>query len=197
VTAPVRHRSRASVGPGGSGDARAAVRWAVYESPFGPLTLVAGARGLRELRFPGRGAALDEGARDPDAFAEAFAQLEQYFAGERRRFELPLELGGSAFQRRVWELLRELPYGTTISYGALAQRAGLAAEHVRVAAGAVARTPVPIAIPCHRVIAADGALTGYLGGLQRKQTLLDLERLAAQGLDPAPASWAFRQLVLL
>ena len=172
-------------------------RWAVYESPFGPLTLVAGARGLRELRFPGRGGPLDEADRDPDALAAAVTQLEEWFAGERRRFELPLELGGTALQRRVWTLLRELPYGSTISYGALAERAGLAPEHVRAAAGAVARTPVPIVIPCHRVIAADGSLTGYLGGLRRKQALLDLERLAAQGLDPTPASWAFRQLALL
>lgn len=173
-------------------------RWAVWESPFGPLTLVAGARGLRELRFPGRGGPLDEAARDPRALATAIGQLEQWFAGERQRFELALDLGGAtAFQRRVWALLRELPFGTTISYGALAERAGLAPEHVRVAAGAVARTPVPIVIPCHRVIAADGSLTGYLGGLQRKQALLDLERLAVQGLDPAPASWAFRQLALL
>jgi methylated-DNA-[protein]-cysteine S-methyltransferase len=173
-------------------------RWAVYESPFGPLTLVAGERGVRELRFPGRGAPLEEADRDPAPFAEAFDQLEQYFAGERRRFELPLDLSaGTALQRQVWGLLQALPYGTTISYGRLAQRAGLPADRVRVAAGAVARTPVPIVIPCHRVIAADGSLTGYLGGLQRKQALLELERLAAQGLDPAPASWSFRQLALL
>lgn len=182
--------ARGAVRAGGS------VQWAVYGSPLGPLTLVGGARGLRAVRFPGRGDPLDEAAQRPDAFEEAFRQLEQFFAGTRRRFELSLALDGNSLQRQVWDELQAIPYGETVSYGQLARRVGLAPDRVRVAAGAVARTPVPIVVPCHRVIAADGALTGYLGGLQRKQALLDLERLAARGQDPAPA-WAFRQLALL
>jgi methylated-DNA-[protein]-cysteine S-methyltransferase len=170
-------------------------RWDVYESPLGPLTLEAGSHGLTALSFPGRAAPLDERARDPDALAPAAAQLEEYFAGERDAFDLPLALAGTPFQQRVWRELVQIPYGTTITYTQLAHRVGRA-DVVRAVAAAVGGTPVPIVIPCHRVVGADGALTGYGGGLQRKQALLDLERRAANGQRPEPA-WAFRQLALL
>lgn len=166
--------------------------WVTYESPLGPLTLVEREGGLRQLRFPGRDGGLSEDQRRPDAFAEALEQLGEYFAGERRAFELPLDLVGSPFQRQVWEQLRAIPYGTTVSYKELAQRVGRPDEAREVGA-AVGRTPLPIIVPCHRVIASNGDLTGYGGGLQRKQALLDLEASVAAGRSPEPA-WAFRQL---
>ena len=170
-------------------------RWTVFESPLGPLTLTAGERGLSSLRFPGRGGALAEQDRDPAPFADAAEQLEEYFAGRRQRFELPLDAGGTSFQRRVWNELRTIPYGTTLTYTQLARLLG-GPDLVRAVAGGVARTPIPIIVPCHRVLAEDGGLTGYLGGLHRKQALLDLERDTAAGRPPRPA-WAFRQLGLL
>ncbi len=96
----------------------------------------------------------------------------------------------------MWAQLQRVPYGTTTSYGALARAVGYGDHgHVRAVAAAVGRTPVPIVVPCHRAVAADGALTGYGGGLQRKRALLDLEARAAAGLPPEPA-WAFRQMAL-
>jgi methylated-DNA-[protein]-cysteine S-methyltransferase len=166
--------------------------WTTYESPLGPLTLRGGARGLAALHFPGQSPPLDEGDRDPAALAETLRQLGEYFAGRRQGFELALDLGGTPFQRSVWERLQAIPYGTTISYTALARDLGRP-DRVRAAGAAVGRTPVPIVVPCHRVVAIDGALTGYRGGLQRKQALLDLERNGAAGLAP-PAAWGERQL---
>jgi methylated-DNA-[protein]-cysteine S-methyltransferase len=148
--------------------------WTIYESPLGPLTLVGGAQGLTELRFPGHGEPLDEDLHDRAAFAEPVRQLEEYFAGARQRFELALDLHGTPFQRTVWHELLTIPYGSTTSYGALAATIGRP-DRARATGAAIGRTPVPIIVPCHRVVAADGALTGYGGGLQRKQALLDLE----------------------
>jgi methylated-DNA-[protein]-cysteine S-methyltransferase len=167
-------------------------RWAVHETPLGPLTLHAGPRGLTALTFPGRGVPLGEARRDPGALATAAGQLDEYFAGERRAFDLALDMGGTPFQRRVWAAVLEIPYGTTVTYTELGEAVGRP-DIVRAVAGAVGRTPVPIVIPCHRVLGANGALTGYGGGLHRKQALLDLERRGACGLPPEPA-WAFRQL---
>jgi methylated-DNA-[protein]-cysteine S-methyltransferase len=170
----------------------------IHETPLGPLTLHAGPRGLTGLSFPGRAdraLALDEGARDPATLAGAAAQLDEYFGGRRDSFDLPLDLAGTPFQRRVWEALLAIPYGTTVTYTELARAVGRP-DVVRAVAAAVGRTPVPIVVPCHRVLGAGGALTGYGGGLQRKQALLDLERRGAAGLDPQPA-WAFRQLAML
>ena len=173
--------------------------YATYDSPIGVLTLCADERGLTALRFPGEaadGRAIPAGrAAAPGAvLADAGRQLDEYFRGERRRFDLAVHLAGTPFQRAVWERLLAIPYGATISYGALAREVGRP-ERVRAVAAAVGRTPVPIVVPCHRVIGADGSLTGYGGGLDRKQALLDLERGVAAGLGPQPA-WAFRQLDL-
>jgi methylated-DNA-[protein]-cysteine S-methyltransferase len=170
-------------------------RWTIYESPLGPLTLRGGARGLNALDFPDHGGPLDEADRGPGLFTSATRQLDEYFAGERHRFELELDLGGTDLQRGVWQRLLEIGYATTVSYGALARALGRPAG-VRAVAAAVGRTPVPIIVPCHRVIAADGALTGYRGGLQRKRALLDLERRGASG-DPQPRSLSLRQLALM
>jgi len=174
---------------------RAELAWTVYESPLGPLTLIGDDDALHELHFPGRSGQLNEAARDGAPFTQAIGQLEEYFAGERRRFELPLRLEGSPFQRRVWGALQAIPFGATRSYGALAD-AIARPDRVRAVGAAVGRAPVPIVVPCHRVIGADGSLTGYGGGLQRKQALLDLESAVSGGAPPAPV-WAGRQLSLL
>jgi methylated-DNA-[protein]-cysteine S-methyltransferase len=177
--------------------------WTIYESPLGPLTIVAASGGaLKGVRFPGGGPRLAEDDRRP--LSVATAQLEEYFAGKRQGFELPLDLAGTPLQLQVWERLRTIPYGGTISYGELADDLEPSVfpsdlepyERIRAAAAAVGRTPVPIVVPCHRVIGADGSLTGYGGGLERKQALLDLERHVAEGRSPEPA-WAFRQTALL
>ena len=168
---------------------------AIYDSPIGRLSLTADARGLTALRFPGGEEPRDPGEAPSGALAAALRQLDEYFGGERCEFQLALHLAGTPFQRAVWERLLEIPYGATVSYGELAAGLGRP-DRVRAVAAAVGRTPVPIVVPCHRVIGADGTLTGYGGGLARKRTLLDLERRAAAGLDPAPA-WAYRQLALI
>jgi methylated-DNA-[protein]-cysteine S-methyltransferase len=169
--------------------------WTIYESPLGPLTLRGGERGLTALEFPRRGAPRDEAGHAPELLAEAVGQLDEYFAGHRQRFELALDLRGTAFQRSVWERLLAIPYGTTTTYGSLAADLGRP-DRARAVGAAVGRTPVPIVVPCHRVVGSDGSLTGYGGGLQRKAALLDLERRGAEGLEPQPA-WAFRQTALL
>jgi methylated-DNA-[protein]-cysteine S-methyltransferase len=166
------------------------MRWSSYESPFGPLTLIGGEAGLRELHFPGRAPALDPADHDPDSLRDVLDQLGEYFAGEREIFEVALDVSGTAFQRRVWRALQELPYGDVTTYGELARGLGVrdsgtpvtgertvtAAQKVGWAIGA---TPTPIVIPCHRVVGADGSLTGYRGGLQRKRALLDFEAAGA------------------
>jgi methylated-DNA-[protein]-cysteine S-methyltransferase len=140
-----------------------------YDSPLGPLTLLGRSGRLSALLF--RAPAVDE----PGAFKAARRQLGEYFAGVRQGFELDLDLAGSPFQLAVWDRLVRIPYGTTVSYTELAERVGRPGS-VRAVGGAVARTPVPIVVPCHRVIGADGSLTGYGGGLERKAALQDLER---------------------
>jgi methylated-DNA-[protein]-cysteine S-methyltransferase len=175
--------------------------WTVYESPLGPLTVTAGPRGLTGIHFPGRSPRLAESARGP--LLPVANQLDEYFAGERRRFELELDLHGSALERQVWERLLEIPYGATVSYGELAKRLepglfppGLEQyRRVRMAAAAIGRTPTPIVVPCHRVIAADGSLRGYGGGLRRKRALLELEGRVAAGLSPDPV-WGEGQAAL-
>ncbi len=178
------------------------LRWTIYESPIGPLTLLAGAGGLRGLSFPGRGRPPAGAAQRP--MPAVTDQLEAYFAGELQGFELELELDGTPLQRAVWRELAEIPYGTTTSYGELAARvdaslyrSDVAPYHRARAVGAAnGRNPVAIIVPCHRVIGADGSLTGYGGGLQRKQALLDLERGVVGGTGPDP-TWATRQTSLL
>jgi methylated-DNA-[protein]-cysteine S-methyltransferase len=169
--------------------------WVVYESPIGPLTVVGGPAGLRGLFFPGRARNLRESDHRPEQLKEAVEQLEEYFAGERQGFELKLDIHGTVFQRSVWRQLLEIPYGTTTSYGEVARRIGRPGE-AREVGWAVGRTPVPIIVPCHRVVGADGALTGYGGGLPRKRVLLDLESRAAAGLETEPA-WVFRQMTIV
>lgn len=156
-------------------------RWTVYESPIGPLTLAAGSRGLTDLSFPGRTRVPAEATRAP--IPEVTDQLDAYFAGELREFDLPLDLHGTPLEQAVWSALLEIPYGKTASYGEQAARidpklfdAGVEPwQRARVVGAANGRNPVAIVVPCHRVIGADGSLTGYGGGLERKRALLDLE----------------------
>ena len=171
-----------------------------FQSPIGALTLVGDGGRVRCLYFPGRGPALDEQDHAPRSFVAVTEQLEQYFAGERKVFALELELAGTPFQQTVWRELQQIPYGSTTTYGALARRIGAGssagAGDARAVGAAVGATPIPIVIPCHRVIGADGSLTGYGGGLHRKRALLDFE--AAGGDRSAlDAAWRQRQLALL
>jgi methylated-DNA-[protein]-cysteine S-methyltransferase len=143
------------------------------ESPIGELLLVGDERGLQRLSMsPFR---IDSAWElDDGTLAPVKRQLEEYFTGERRDFEIPLELAGNEFERTVWEALLTIPYGETASYGEIARQIGhpSAARAVGLANG---RNPVALVVPCHRVIGADGSLTGYGGGLERKRFLLDLE----------------------
>jgi methylated-DNA-[protein]-cysteine S-methyltransferase len=166
-------------------------RWTVYESPIGPLTLAAGPRGLTDLNFPGRLRPPNEAVRKP--MPEVAAQLDAYFAGELRGFDLPLDLRGTPLQVAVWRALLQIPYGETTSYGEQAGRIDPDLfdadvepwQRARVVGAANGRNPISIVVPCHRVIGADGSLTGYGGGLDRKRALLDLERRTVGGEDAA------------
>jgi methylated-DNA-[protein]-cysteine S-methyltransferase len=151
---------------------------AVIPSPIGPLTAVRDDGVLVNLLFELRGRAPDPallGTRDDAAFADLAAQLAQYFAGERTAFDVELRAEGNDLQRGVWELMTRIPYGGTRSYGDLARDLGdrTLAQAVGTACG---RNPLPVVIPCHRVVGSDGSLVGFGGGLPRKRFLLDLEQ---------------------
>jgi len=160
---------------------------AVVHSPVGPLTLVAAGSVLAGLymasgRHPPSQETLGDDTGTADApLREAARQLGEYFAGRRTEFDLPLALEGTLFQRRVWDALRQIPYGETISYGELARRIGRPTA-VRAVGLANGRNPIGIVVPCHRVVGSDGSLTGYGGGLERKQFLLGFERHVKAGL---------------
>jgi methylated-DNA-[protein]-cysteine S-methyltransferase len=174
------------------------VVWDIYESPIGPLTLIGGSAGLRGLWFPGKTPTLPEAARR--ALPAVAEQLETYFAGELREFDLELDMRGTALDREVWRRLLDIPYGATESYGELAARVDPDLfrtdvepwQRARAVGAANGRNPVSIIVPCHRVIGADGSLTGYGGGLHRKQALLELEGSGRP--DPA---WSTRQISIL
>jgi methylated-DNA-[protein]-cysteine S-methyltransferase len=116
-----------------------------------------------------------------EPFEDARVQLAEYFAGRRRRFDLPLAMTGTPFQRRVWRALRDIPYGQTTSYGELARRIGRSPAASRAVGMANGRNPLAVVVPCHRVIGADGTLTGFGGGLERKRLLLELEAATLAG----------------
>lgn len=147
------------------------------ESPAGPLVIAADDTALRHIEFhQNRHAASRDDWRggDNDVLQAAEAQLHEYFAGARTQFDLPLAPQGTTFQLDVWQELARIPYGTTISYAALAQRVGKPSA-TRAVGAANGRNPLPIVLACHRVIGADGALTGFGGGLPMKEYLLRLE----------------------
>jgi methylated-DNA-[protein]-cysteine S-methyltransferase len=142
------------------------------ESPLGDLLVAGDGRAVTHVQMDG---APEPGwRRDPAALRDAAEQLRAYFAGELRDFDLPLAPRGTDFQQRVWSALREIPYGRTITYAELAAAVGRPSA-VRASGAANGRNPIAVVIPCHRVIGAGGALTGYGGGLARKRLLLDLE----------------------
>ena len=161
-----------------------------FDTPIGTLRLVGNERHLERVDLP------NTAARQPDAawreqrsalsaaLDAAKRQLAEYFDGTRRDFDLPLAPHGTAFQRRVWDELRRISYGETISYGELARRIGKPTAS-RAVGAANGRNPLAIVVPCHRVIGADGTLTGYGGGLSVKQALLALERRVATRLSQA------------
>ena len=153
------------------------MRMRVVESPVGVLTLAGTGSRLRHLRMedqtyePSR----DGWEIDEDAFSDAAAQLQAYFAGELTEFDLDLDLAGTPFQRKVWKALLTIPYGQTRTYGQIAAQVG-SPTAFRAVGLANGHNPIGIIVPCHRVIGANGSLTGYGGGLDRKRSLLDMEK---------------------
>jgi methylated-DNA-[protein]-cysteine S-methyltransferase len=162
--------------------ARSGLRRRELATPIGVLTLIASDRGLTRVLFENEDRAdarlrteIPVADGDDQTLAAAAGQMEEYFAGTRRRFDLPLDLGGTDFQRQAWLALADVPYGETATYGEQADRIGRPGAF-RAVGAANGRNPVPVVLPCHRIIGADGSLTGFGGGLEVKQRLLDHER---------------------
>ena len=157
--------------------------WTITDSPIGPLRVVAHDGAVTAIEFsPFRdehaagGRPLGDRHDDDPLLREVVRQLAAYFARELKEFDLPLAPRGSDFQQRVWRELQEIGWGETASYGQVAHRLGLTNAASRAVGLANGRNPIPLVIPCHRVIGANGTLTGYAGGLDRKQLLLELEQ---------------------
>lgn len=188
--------------------ATATTLYSTMPSPIGELTLVSDGSALigiymtRQRPAPPNDGGMDAAAavavlpesvvradwvRDDHGLREARRQLEAYFAGELELFDLPVAMHGTPFQLRVWEALRSIPFGETVSYAEIARRIGNATA-VRAVGAANGRNPVPIVVPCHRVIGADGSLTGYGGGIERKKWLLAHEGRARPSLPDERAS---------
>ena len=139
-------------------------------TPIGELTLVASETALTEVHFPRRfGGSVPRG--ENAMLARVAQQLSEYFAGKRTSFDVPLAMAGTEFEQRVWGLLREIPFGATLSYGDLARRLGTPKD-ARAVGAANGKNPIPIIVPCHRVIGSNGDLTGFGGGLETKRWLL-------------------------
>lgn len=158
-----------------------AMNWHETDSPVGRLLLAGDAAGLRRVHFQAGPHPLrppPEWRCEAAPFAPALTQLAEYFAGARRTFRLRLAPVGTAFQLTVWRALQSIPYGETVSYGELARQLGLAGRAARAVGLANGANPLPIIVPCHRVIGADGSLTGFGGGLGLKRALLSLEGAA-------------------
>ncbi|MGH9103084.1 MAG: methylated-DNA--[protein]-cysteine S-methyltransferase [Acidimicrobiales bacterium] len=162
----------------------------VIDSPIGPLTVEADEETVTYIGLPDDAAPAGPAAAGigsdalPAPLAAAVTQLKEYFAGQRDRFDLPLRLAGTAFQRQVWWALGDIPYGETITYAQLARMVGRP-RAFRAVGQANGANPVPIVLPCHRVVASGGGLGGYGGGVPMKRRLLDLER--ASGLSSRAA----------
>jgi len=150
--------------------------WTIVATPVDELRVATDGAAVTAIEFlPHRPPV---GARDDDhpVLRQARVELAEYFCGDRQVFELPLAARGTSFQRAVWQALRAIPFGRTATYGEVARRIGLdPATTARAVGSANARNPIPVVVPCHRVIGADGSLTGFAGGLARKRVLLDLE----------------------
>lgn len=173
--------------------------WTSMESPLGPVKVVAHRGALTAVEFTGpvlaaaaagprssmrvaaeraTGRPVGDRVDDDPLLREAVAKLGGYFAREVKEFDLPLRPDGTVFQLRVWEQLRLVPYGETASYGEIARRLGMHAGASRAVGAANGRNPIAIVIPCHRVVGGSGVLSGYAGGVERKQALLELEQHA-------------------
>lgn len=151
------------------------------DSPIGTLVLVGDGTGLRHLHFPDDHDSVNPGAvEDRTRFSAALDQLDAYWRGEATDFDLPLAPQGTPFREKVWEALRGVPYGTTVGYGEIARRIGKPSA-ARAVGGACGSNPLPIFIPCHRIVGANGALTGFGGGLPIKEKLLALEQRRQTG----------------
>jgi methylated-DNA-[protein]-cysteine S-methyltransferase len=155
--------------------------WTVMDSPIGELKIVEQGGAVTAIEFTPFGESPDgrpRGERDDDSpvLVETVRQLTAYFQRELKEFDLPLAPQGSEFQKQVWAQLLEVGYGETASYGQIAHRLGHTNAASRAVGLANGRNPIPIVIPCHRIIGADGTLTGYAGGIERKQSLLELEQ---------------------
>ena len=153
------------------------VTYRYLETPIGRLMLAGTERGLWRIEFASgktRRGPQPQWRRDDECLPEAAVQLRDYFAGQRRDFDLPIEPRGTDFQLRTWRALRAIPYGATTTYAALARSIGKP-KAVRAVGAANGRNPLPIVVPCHRVIGSDGSLTGFGGGTDVKRTLLQLE----------------------
>jgi methylated-DNA-[protein]-cysteine S-methyltransferase len=159
------------------GKTESAVYYTTFESPVGPLLLAGDKKALRQVSFEKSKRSTPPQAdwkQSRAAFAEVIRQLQAYFRGELKEFDLPLAMDGTKFQLHVWNTLRTIPYGETISYAQLAVRIGNL-KAVRAVGLANGSNPIPIIVPCHRVIGSDGSLTGFGGGLPLKKMLLELE----------------------
>ena len=143
-------------------------------TPLGTLTLEATDRGLSSVRFPNRAEPFSGKSPDNPTISQAKRELTDYFAGELKQFSVPLDWQGTAFQQSVWEALTHIPYGETVSYADIARAIGRP-KSARPTGGAVGANPLPIIVPCHRVIGSDQSLTGFTGGLSIKVALLELE----------------------
>jgi methylated-DNA-[protein]-cysteine S-methyltransferase len=147
----------------------------LLDSPIGALRIAASRRAITAVGFDGKGDAVTVNDDATHSLLEAAKrQLDEYFAGKRERFDLPLEPDGTEFQRSVWNALLEIPFGVTCSYSDIAKRLGNP-KGLRAVGAANGQNPIPIIIPCHRVIGRDGSMTGFGGGLERKRWLLTLE----------------------
>ena len=159
----------------------------VVDTPIGPLLLVASEGALTHVWFDGLQHASSSEAELPPEDAEvlgaATVQLAEYFAGERRVFDLPLRAAGTAFQKAVWEQLAAIPWGTTTTYGAIATALGMPLTASRAVGAANGANPISIIVPCHRVIGSNNDLVGYAGGRWRKKWLLEMEKRTAHGVQ--------------
>ncbi|WP_220494736.1 methylated-DNA--[protein]-cysteine S-methyltransferase [Lacibacter sediminis] len=154
--------------------AEASIHTVYYNSPIGTILLQAEDENLTIVSFRDDVSIIETGTTASPVLLEAIKQLDEYFAGTRKQFDLPLHPAGTAFQQKVWDQLMKIPYAETVTYLHMAKRLGNV-KSIRAAASANGKNPIGIIIPCHRVVGADGKLTGYAGGLHRKQWLLEHE----------------------
>jgi methylated-DNA-[protein]-cysteine S-methyltransferase len=172
-------RARAGLEESMNPEAPSGIAVARVRTPIGTLGVAASPRGLRRVEFDARRVRPSRGTAAAQAQLErAVRQVRQYFAGQRKEFDLPLDLEGTEHQTRVWRALQEIPFGRTLTYGELTHKLGLPRTAARAVGRACATNPVPVVVPCHRVIGGDGKLHGFGGGLWRKQALLELEQSA-------------------